>query len=511
MNLLLKFKKNYIYLLLILFFIINILFLTSFPFVHSDESWLSGLSRTFLETGHMNYLFFDIYPTAHHTMKIVFILIQNLFINFLGYSIFSVRLVSLLFSILSLYFFNKIIYYYSNDYFISFLTTLLFALNLQFILISHIARQESPLVFLFIFAYYLLIKNYKHTNLTLSLILGIGIGIHPNIIFLALSLGFVYIFQIIKKEKKIIDLIKLVSFTTFFSLIYILSTFKINKNFISEYNNFGNPLGISNTIINKINGFYNFYYKLFHQISGTYFLNNLKLDYFLFIILIAIIALVIYKKNELNSNYFFPIIFIVCINLGIIIIGRYNQISVIFPLVFLYLGFGIFISNFTSKKNYIYLFLMFLILIQSFNTITFIKNIDNENYNTYLENFSIIADNATVLGNLNLEYKFKDHLFDYRNLYYLKDNNISIDKYIENNNINYIIWYEEMDYIYRNSPKWDALYGNLYYYESIKDFFITKCTIEKEFESPTYAMRISKYVNTYPWKVTIYKVKANIE
>jgi hypothetical protein len=24
-------------------------------------------------------------------------------------------------------------------------------------------------------------------------------------------------------------------------------------------------------------------------------------------------------------------------------------------------------------------------------------------------------------------------------------------------------------------------------------------------------MRISKYVNTYPWKVTIYKVKANIE
>ena len=510
MNLLLKFKQKYIILLLIIFFIVNLLFLSSFPFIHSDEAWLSGLSRTYLETGAMNYTFFDIYPTAHHTMKMVFILIQSAFIKILGYSIFSVRLISLFFSTCSLYIFYKILKHYTDDIFVILLTTILLSFNLQFILISHIARQEAPLIFLFLLAYYIILKNYKHNNILLASILGIGIGIHPNIFFLALSLGLIYIFKIINKEKKIIDLVKLITFTIGYFAIYIFTTFNINGNFFPEYNSYGETLGVANGIINKIQGFYYFYYKLFHEISGTYFLVDLKFDYLLLIITGSLyIYLVKKKKIDLNASY--SQLFLIAINIGILILGRYNQISVIFPIVFLYLSFAIFIIKLNFNKNYIYSFLILLVLFQTYNSIDFIKNTQNENYKSYLNEFSIIPDDANILANLNLEYKFKDKLFDYRNLYYLKDNDLTIKEYIKNNNIKYIVWYEEMDYYYRNAPKWDIIYGELYYYNDMKDFLINNCEIEKEFENKTYAMRIAKYVNTYPWKITIYKVKANIK
>ena len=45
----LKFKY-FIYIYLLVYFILNILFLVDFPFVHSDEPWLSGLSRAMMES-----------------------------------------------------------------------------------------------------------------------------------------------------------------------------------------------------------------------------------------------------------------------------------------------------------------------------------------------------------------------------------------------------------------------------------------------------------------------------
>ena len=510
MNLLLKFKQKYIILLLIIFFIFNLLFLSSFPFIHSDEAWLSGLSRTYLETGTMNYTFFDIYPTVHHTMKMVFILIQSAFIKTLSYSIFSVRLISLFFSTYSLYVFYKILNEYTNNTFITLLLSLLLSFNLQFILISHIARQEALLIFLFMIAYYIILKDYKYNNLILASILGLGIGIHPNIFFLALSLGLIYIFKIIHKEKKIIDLVKLITFTIGYFAIYIFTTFTINGNFFPEYNSYGETLGVTNGIINKIQGFYYFYYKLFHEISGTYFLVDLKFDYLLLIITFSFF-IYLTRKKKLNLKSCYSLLFLVAINIGILILGRYNQISVIFPIVFLYLSFAILIIKLDLNKKFIYTFLILLVIFQAYNSITFIKNTQNENYKSFLNEFSIIPEDVNILGNLNLEYNFKDRIFDYRNLYHLKDNALTIEEYIKNNNIEYIVWYEEMDYYYRNAPKWDIIYGELYYYNDMKNFLMNNCEIEKEFENKTYAMRIAKYVNTYPWKVTIYKVKANIK
>jgi hypothetical protein len=141
------------------------------------------------------------------------------------------------------------------------------------------------------------------------------------------------------------------------------------------------------------------------------------------------------------------------------------------------------------------------------HTYNFIDNTNNNDYDNFLDEFDFMSSEAKVLGNLNLEYQFKDQLLDYRNLYYLKENNITVEGYIEKNQIEYIILYEEMDYIHRNSPTWDILYGNLYYYDDLKHFINDNAELVKTFEDQTYGIRIARYVNTYPWTINIYKIK----
>ena len=96
-------------------------------------------------------------------------------------------------------------------------------------------------------------------------------------------------------------------------------------------------------------------------------------------------------------------------------------------------------------------------------------------------------------------------VYDYRNLGYLEG---SIDRYITDRNIEYIIYPEEMDFIYSQRPVWNDLYGNLYpYYDDLQNFFKNNCELIGEFNSPIYAMRIVRYIESTPYTVKIYTVK----
>ena len=67
-------KQNIFFIYLIIWFVINLLFLTQFPFVHTDEPWLSGLSRSILENDSPTVTedFFDLYERHPHALKILF-------------------------------------------------------------------------------------------------------------------------------------------------------------------------------------------------------------------------------------------------------------------------------------------------------------------------------------------------------------------------------------------------------------------------------------------------------
>ncbi|MCJ7688960.1 MAG: 4-amino-4-deoxy-L-arabinose transferase, partial [Clostridiaceae bacterium] len=97
-------------------------------------------------------------------------------------------------------------------------------------------------------------------------------------------------------------------------------------------------------------------------------------------------------------------------------------------------------------------------------------------------------------------------LHDYRNLAFLKENNMTFKDYIYKYNIKFIIYPEEMDIINTESPRWDAFYGNLYYYNEMKHFLKNNCTLVNEFRSKTYGVRIARYINEKDWTIKIYKV-----
>ena len=88
---------------LIIYSIISFFFITDF--VHSDETWLGSLSDEMLTNSTIitTESSFDLYPRNPHAIKLIFNFIQILFIKILGNSIITLRLVSLVFSVISAY------------------------------------------------------------------------------------------------------------------------------------------------------------------------------------------------------------------------------------------------------------------------------------------------------------------------------------------------------------------------------------------------------------------------
>lgn len=477
-------KRQFILLgILMVFFIINFVTLTDYPFIHSDESWLSGFTRTVLEEGTFksSEYFFTNYPRPIHGMRIIFTGLQALMIKVLGYNIGTFRLLSLILSTVSLYLIG--IYFVKKKSFIwGILSILLIGSQVQFILMSHTARQEALILLIFITIWSL---KDRHPIL-LGSIITIAIGVHPNSFLIATALIVLYVYEIAKKERRLKDLLQLLITLGLGASLFIAFSLYLNPSFFHDYLAFGEQLGVVNHPLNRFEGFYYYYYKLFTQIGGTYYLVDIRLT----LILTPLVILSLLKGNKAS-------LFILGINMAYLIIGRYNQTAIIFTLVFTWIG----LIEILPKKKYAYILMGLLIIFSSIQSYQAIDKQWNEPYQALEEELAVIPNDKKVLANLNLEYLFDyNQLHDYRNLWQVTD----FEAYIKKEKIEYIVLYEEMSYIHEN-PKWDILYGPLDYYESMVDYLKT-CELVHEFTSQTYGIRIARYINEYPWYVKIYRV-----
>lgn len=520
-----KFKRKSNYILgiyLLLYFIISFSYLEIFPFVHSDEPWLSGLTRNMIESKSLfcTETFFNLYPRYPHSIKVIFHLLQMPFILLFGYKIVSVRLLSLLFAICSLILFYNICTKLFKNNLYSLLLTILLSLNIQFIYASHFARQEIILVFFFmlgLFHYLQYISNKYNPHMILGLIIGLSIGIHPNSFILALVFGLLYIYDILKGTKTINNLISLVTTTGLMGLIFVILSFIGDSNFITNYLRYGKTLGVSSALIDKILTIPNYYKKLCHGISGTYYTPNIKVYLIIFTLLFvtSLLYLIIHNIYKLSRNK--PILFncnimklIICIlgvNIGFIIIGRYNQTNIIFIFPFFYLlAFTLIQKLYKYNKRFTLSLIAILIILTSYASFIEIYPYTTYNYQYYLSQLKSIEPKAKTLGNLNTEFYFENGaLLDYRNLTHLEENNLTFSDYIRENNIIYIIYSEELDYIHRNQ-QWTILYGDDYYYEEMHRFIADNCILIHKFHSPIYGIRIPRYMFDYEWEVKIYRV-----
>lgn len=525
-----KFNQTKAWHLILLFFIINLFFLTNFPFIHSDEAWLSGLSRQIMQTGNLasTEAFFDLLPRNPHAVKIFFHLLQIIFIKIFDYRIFTFRLISLLAGSFNLYFFYKISFLITKSKNLSLGALIILAVDIHFIYSSHLARQEIILILIMLTAFYYFLKNIDSKNtsnsnwdsnsghsiikdIILGLILGAAIGFHPNAFIIALPLIIIYTWNLFfSQETTFKNYLSFGGSLAFIAFIFIYLSFQFDPNFINNYSSYGADLGVLDSFLIKLGNLKAFYQKLFYQISGTYFVPPIKFQllFFAAVTLTSLLKL-IFKRERINL---YLILSLLAVNLGYLIIGRYNQTSIIFIFPITYLLFINLIKGLNLKMAGT--IILGIAVILSLNSGLTIFYNSHYNYQDYMQQIAdVVPQDARVLANLNTDYYFKNaRLFDYRNLAYLEENNLSFSDYITKNKIKYIIYPEEMDFIYNSRPSWNILYGNLYpYYSEMQQFLNQKTKLIKSFSNSTYAMRIVREIDQKNWSVKIYKVKSPVE
>lgn len=490
-------------------FVLNLLFLNKFPFMHSDESWLAGLTRSMMNGGlDSTETFFDLLPRYPHAIKTIFHLLQMIFIRIMGYNLFSVRLISLIAAAISLVLLYKIGSRFFKSVKTAFWATVFLSVSIQFVYASHFARQETLILMGMLAVTYFMMKNKGFwtwkKDAALAAMTGVFIGVHPNSFLIAMCAGAVYLFYIIIEDRvKWKNLLLYVLFTGIAAGIFIGISYIFDGNFITHYLTYGSELGVKSTLSLKTEGILYYYKKLFMQTSVTYYTPHIRAELIIFALASVGTIIAAYKKRHM----LIILLPMLAVNLGFIIIGRYSQPGVV--LIFPFGALLLFALLEHSPKTKIPIASALLCAAILTNSIIGVMPYINAEYKDYLDEVAeYVPADAAVLANLNAEFTFDaGRLHDYRNLAYLQNNGLDFNAYMESRSIEYIIYPEEMDFIYKRRPVWNVVYGNLYpYYEQMHKFLANECELVHEFYSP-YAMRIVQFAGDKDWSVRIYKVK----
>jgi 4-amino-4-deoxy-L-arabinose transferase-like glycosyltransferase len=510
-----SFRKYWALLLILLYILLNLATLTRFPLMHSDESWLSGLSRHILITGDYAAIepFFDLKPRNPHALKIIFHSLQMLVIKLFGYNLFNMRLLSLVFGLATLCFFYRLCRLVLPAPKWARWACLLMGTDIQFIYASHFGRQEIILLWVMVFGLHYHFNNlnshrYRH-DLILGVLAGLSIGIHPNALIILLAFGGIYLTHLFQKRINFRSLSILGLSFTIPVLFFILLSFQLDPNFLSNYFTYGQEqFKIFSPFSARLSKLATFLKAIYLRQGGTYYLPDLKAQSLL-ITIIVLLDLTNFWRNRKEGRKSAPswlIVSFITIIVGLVVIGRYNPTSVVFftPLIYLLIGFSL--AKIPEQCDKIIPQLLALAIFAStlLNIYPYLKY----DYDSYLKEITaVVGPGRKVLASMNAEYAFEDgNLFDLRNLSFLKRRGLSFAEYIDQNRIEYLIYPEGLDFIYQTRPKWNGVYGHLPYYPELKQFIKEKCKLINSFAAPAYGIEIPAHIGRKNWQISIYQV-----
>ncbi|MBB6479776.1 ArnT family glycosyltransferase [Spirochaeta isovalerica] len=523
-------ENHYVLLFAALWFTINLLFLQSYPFVHTDEPWLSGLTRSIMESGSLSATedFFDLYPRHPHAIKILYHLLQIPLIALFGYGIFSVRLLSLLAGVLTIPLFFRLLknVYPESPGGLRFIILLIMSVDIQFLYGTHMARQESLLLLLEITSLVILTeKNLPalRRGMLAGLIIGAATAIHPNAFIIAWPAGLYLLISIIKNylprarrkaDRSLKEGLLFLVGAAIPALAVVLISFYFNPSFIGDYRAYGEPLGVLDPTDVKWLRLPGYYKKLFLRIGGTYHTPPVYLQMVLFPFFL--VADFIRNRSWLNGAGFFGF------NIALALIGKYSQPSIIFLLPFYYLAaagsLGWIFEVYKRKSKGVTarakrrLFLFPAIVLLSATAFFSFRDItgEKESFATFLKELKkSVPSDGVLLGNLYGEYLTGEEgrFYDWRNLSFLNESELTLENYLDMRSIEYIVLSDELDFIYRNRPVWNVLYGNIaHWYPQMLELVEKKGTLIDGFNSPGYGVRIAPYRYRRDWHVRIYRI-----
>lgn len=508
---------------ILMYILVSALFLTDFPWVHSDESWLAGLSRNMAETLDFSATeaFFDAKPRYPHALKLLFHGLQIIVCFFAGYSIAAVRLISLVACGISMFFFYALAKRFLNHSLAAFALMVIYSLDIQFIYTSHMARQESLLLLALTLCLYIFFKDHTPNTLRhsipLGIITGLSVGLHPNSFIIATAIGCCYLAHIMthpSDSKK--PLLSYIATTGIIAGIFVGISYSFDSQFLSHYfANGADEFGIDATPGNRLLGLVGFFQRLFLQEGGTYYVANIRLQLliFLFATLLMLVFFLIMRKEEETRNQCCQILSLLCAGFGVIagifLIGRFSQLSIIFlfPIGWLLTAFALSLFEGTAKGVCYIALVISVFCISLLNIKPFLSASTYEDYLNQIADY--VSPEDSVIANLNMDFYFENgSLHDYRNLPYALQKNGTLDTYVTEHRIEYIFYSDELSYYYEHRPYYNALYGNIMFAEVLKDYCETQCEYIGSFRNSQYAPRILELIGKDEYaEIKIYKTK----
>lgn len=520
--------------------IYSILTLTAFPFVHSDEVWLAELSREIGTTGNLSATepFFRLTDRYPHGMKILFHLIQAPLVSH-SFSPAAARLPSLLAGWLSVILLALLELSSERHRRFWWLAPLLLSWNVQFLYASHFARQEALLLPLLLGGMLLLRRKFTEgsentggrlgriwiTPCALGVVAGLGIFLHPNSFIIALALGLVLVYrgtgQAVKYRSPRLLLRHGAGWGVYAAVLAVGALAAVglslgwDPDFFFHYLSFGEEHGVGLPLWLKLKRLPRFYYKMFLQAAGTYYLPDIRIS-----LMAGIAALILRPVLGLFSRekgaFEIPLA-AAGIAAGTAVIGKYSPPSLVFlfPLFALALGESLILLGTVfspGKKSWkrwsVVMAGIILLLSQAASTIIQVERVRRHPYSAYAAFIGKnIPQGAKVLGNLNAGFALsRGALYPFRDLASL-ESGMSIVAYLRKEGIEWVLWPEEMEIIQAERPVWNDLYGNLTpYYAELKDYLEREGQPTAEGFFPIHAMRLVGYQEKRGGRITLYRL-----
>lgn len=525
-------------LLLTAYLLVSLVTLTRFPFVHSDEAWLASLTRSMIAERSLaaTETFFHLTPRYPHALKSIFHLLQMPFVA-VNFSAWSVRLLSLAASAALLVLFYRTIrdagLYKTNSAkrasrFLPLLWTAILAVDIQFIYIGRLARQEILIMLVYQVGLFLLSpilrspRNdaWKRT-LLIGFITGGAAGIHPNAFIVGLGLTGIVLSVPLGRHGLLKALAAFGGAALTAAALFVAASFTMDSSFPLHYTSIGAAVGVADSGPEKILGFARFIGKIWNQTSGTYYLPPVRGEIVLFLLFFTSSLFV---RDRMVIALRRSILFML---IGIGVIGKFSppSISLVWsPLAMLgavTVSALAHRSTTRSVETWRYRIvptitgvLLGLSLLHSLVEIASTPSMRSDRYRYYIASIqALVPDGSNVLANLNTAFAFDEgQLYTWRDFAALDEDRhttegLTVSEYLNRRNIEYILYPDEMDLIYAQRPVWNDVYGNLYpYYGELRTFLSDHCELVGTITAPVYAMRIVRYAGREPWKVRVFKV-----
>lgn len=492
-------------------------FLVSFPLVHSDESWLGGLSRNMLATGSLACTepFFNAKPRFPHAIKSLFHLLQQAAIELGGYTPLTLRALSLLAGCVCLAVFYLCALRLLRKTLPAFCAMLLLSVDIQFLYASHFARSEIfILLFLCACLYFLLAETVSmRTALGCALICGTAVFFHPNSFLLACACGLTLLYRYRTARTGLRPLWVYCGVTGGIAAAAVCASFAMDSDFIRHYLAYGNSeFDLLVSPGGKLADLFGFFARLLERQSGTYYLPDIRPQLVVFSLCALLCLAFAWVMRHEQAHDAQSIFTLLCAETGLLagiaLIGRLNQTYVIllFPVGVLLTAFA---ANLLLERFAPVLLACACAASLTLSAAQIIPIVRQPSYAQYIEQLAaVVPPDAKTIANLNTGFYFaNDALLDYRNLPYAALSG-GIAAYVRENKVEYILYSDELDFIDANRPFYNVIYGNAAFVGELRAFCESECKAVGEFYNGVYGTRINALADDPAYgNVTVYQVK----